>query len=64
MDDIEKVGHNLLDYLVSLDFIEISWDENGKDYYKLTEFGIMVENMLKVFTDNNDDGYQVYYFGE
>lgn len=59
MDDIEKVGHDLLDYLVTLDFIEISWDENGRDYYKLTEFGIMVENMLKVFTENNDDGYQV-----
>lgn len=64
MDDIEKVGHDLLDYLVTLDFIEISWDENGRDYYKLTEFGIMVENMLKVFTENNDDGYQVYHFGE
>ena len=61
MDDIEKVGHNLLDYLVSLDFIEISWDEKGKDYYRLTEFGIAVENMLKVFTENNnnDNGYQV-----
>ena len=59
MDDIEKVGHDLLDYLVTLDFIEISWDENGRDYYKLTEFGIMVENMLKVFTENNDDGYKV-----
>jgi|688.fasta_scaffold1296986_2 hypothetical protein len=55
MNDIEKVGHNLLDYLVSLDFIEISWDANGKDYYKLTEFGIMVENMLKVFTENNNN---------
>ena len=48
MDDIEKVGHNLLDYLVTLDFVTIYWDDDGKDYYGLTEFGFSVLNMLYV----------------
>jgi predicted transcriptional regulator with HTH domain len=60
MDDIEKVGHDLLDYLVTLDFVEVFWDENGKDYYRLTDLGFSVANMLYVLNKEDlDDGYQV-----
>ena len=59
MDDVDIAYNNLLDYLVTLDFIEVSWDENGNDYYRLTDFGLAANSMLSVFTENNDDGYQV-----
>jgi DNA-binding PadR family transcriptional regulator len=59
MDDVDVVYNNLLDYLVTLDFIEVSWDENGNDYYRLTNLGLTANSMLNVFTEKDDDRYQV-----
>ena len=55
MNDIEKVGHDLLDYLVTINFVEICWDENGKDYYGLTELGFSAANMLFILNKKNDE---------
>jgi hypothetical protein len=49
-----------LDWLLINDLVSVSWDEDGIDYYSVTEKGETCFNLLVAFKeDAGDDGYQV-----
>lgn len=52
--------NDALDWLLINDFVSVSWDENGVDYYSVTEKGEAYFNLLSAFKEeDSDDGYQV-----
>lgn len=57
--NIEQQINDTIDWLVANDFLSISWDEDGNDYYSLTESGFNIINILNAFQEDSDDGYQV-----
>lgn len=57
--NIEQQINDTIDWLVANDFLNISWDEDGNDYYSLTNSGHNLNNILRAFEEGSDDGYQV-----
>lgn len=57
--NIDQQINDTIDWLVANDFLSISWDENGNDYYSLTDAGHNLNNVLRAFVEESDDGYQV-----
>lgn len=57
--NIEQQINDTIDWLVANDFLDISWDEDGNDYYSLTDSGYNLNNILRAFEEGSDDGYQV-----
>lgn len=55
----EQDINETIDWLVVNDFLSVCWDEDGNDYYYPTEAGFNIFNILRVFLENGDDGYQV-----
>jgi DNA-binding PadR family transcriptional regulator len=51
--------NDTIDWLVANDFLSISWDSDGNDYYSLTDAGHSLNSVLSVFEEESDDGYQV-----
>lgn len=52
--------NDALDWLLINDLVSVSWDENGVDYYSVTEKGKTYFNLLVAFEEDADnDGYQV-----
>lgn len=57
--NIEQTINDMIDWLVANDFLAVAWDEDGNDYYSLTDAGRNLQNVLGVFQEDSDDGYQV-----
>jgi len=51
--------NDAIDWLVVNDLLSISWDSSGNDYYSLTTAGHKLKEILSIFDEESDDGYQV-----